>query len=64
MFRLVRGPPGQRSAWEPVPLPLPPGLSADTDFSRGRLLVLDDKLFVFASTGAAWVVTPAGGACP
>lgn len=35
-----------------------------TDFSRGRLLTLDDELYVFSNSGAAWKLTPAGGACP
>ncbi|MEW5737990.1 MAG: hypothetical protein AB1938_03635 [Myxococcota bacterium] len=64
LFRLVESPSGGRSEWEAVGLPLPPGLSRETDFSRGRLMVLGETLFVFASTGAAWTVTPAGGGCP
>lgn len=36
----------------------------ETDFSRGRLLTLDDELYVFSNSGGTWKVTPAGGACP
>lgn len=36
----------------------------ETDFTRGRLVTLDDALYVFSNSGGTWKVTPAGGACP
>jgi hypothetical protein len=59
LYRLVPGEAGARAAWEPVPLP---GGEA-TDFSRGRLLVGEGLLLVFASTGATWVIAPDGVDC-
>lgn len=71
LYRLAPAAPGASRPyeWDFVQLP---GAEVDrgdgtfdvTDFSRGRLMVLGDALYVFSSAGAAWKLTPEGGACP
>lgn len=64
LYRLVpsaSGDGGARYEWEPVDLP---GVTDETDFSRGRLLTLDDALYVFSNSGETWKLSPAAGCSP
>lgn len=64
LYRLVpsaTGDGGARYEWLEVGLD---GADEETDFSRGRLLTLDDQLYVFSNAGETWVVSPPENRCP